>query len=967
MLKIPVTDKTFTKGFTGGSGELELTFTGSTGLANAIDPNAQFPDEAKTLVAGKVAGSTPELKFGSDAVACTASFSGGADFTLTIARAGDGTKLPAGAAPLSEDRLGVLLALGAHAKATAGAKVAAPAGFSFGVSAKAGANVSFNRYLEFARTVPARSIVEATLSDIRLPQSRGAVSDLPRSGEVVEFAYSGFLELAAALNWGYSLTASEGFEVRDIQAKLDYALRAKAALTLGYRLAGEFNIALTRGHGDGWARLAVRKRKDTRFQAAAGFDFTAKADISGFSEAPNEFLGAFLGTDVKSVLDALDRALAVTDLEALEKKVGKLLTGVVTELAETWTGGLIDSPQVAVILANIRKAVEAYKSIDERVVNTVMELYEKTLGPKKAILEQALGAVAGLSGRDDLLTLSNQEAWKLIQQIVGGDVHALTSGESLEPFAKLQLVARAVLRLASAPEFEKLRDLIAGARKRLKLDELFGALEKVKTAQDLRELRDKTLQGLVERIVGKTFDVIEQGDAGKFAGEVNKTLAGLKKFKDNFAAHAQKALHQSVELRINFLYTRATSDQTLVDIEIDLAAAGGSELFANAAAGRISPVFAAAQQGRGILVHKALLTHEVTRSSQLQFNAFGWEFKRLFEVVTRTDVALQSHAGGLVQVFTTEGTLKELQESGRKHRERMQANLLLRMAGESFGASSDPRNREYVIKTLERMSVGYDLVQSDDMTDIKELTEYLELGKHLGLVPDGLIPELEAQFGKRLGTVKASYTIRFDHKAVQDAFVAKSGDELERLARTTARRLVASALVTRDKPHQALIGLAYLSDANAQKHRNNTIENAPVVVTLPGFLTGGPAKAASFDRDDVQMPILRTLFRVEDELATRLVTLDASIDQARTTQHAVSVDQLEDAVADVLKAGGSIDKFGAPNTFFGIFDALIRVGGIGKSHRESAMILEITPPGGETVTRFFMDNPSVPAGAEVTQ
>jgi hypothetical protein len=37
------------------------------------------------------------------------------------------------------------------------------------------------------------------------------------------------------------------------------------------------------------------------------------------------------------------------------------------------------------------------------------------------------------------------------------------------------------------------------------------------------------------------------------------------------------------------------------------------------------------------------------------------------------------------------------------------------------------------------------------MTDIKELTQSPELGKHLGLVPDGLLPELEEQFGKRLG------------------------------------------------------------------------------------------------------------------------------------------------------------------------------------------------------------------------
>ncbi|WP_291980645.1 hypothetical protein [Luteitalea sp.] len=962
MLTIPVTDKTFTKGFTGGRGELELSFTGATGVAVALDPAAPFPDEAKVLTAAKVAGSTPELKFGSDAVACTASFSGGGDFTLMLARAGDGTKLPAGAAPLGEDRLGVVLGLGAHGKAAAGAKVTAPAGFSFGISAKAGANVTLNRYLEFARTTPARSILALILSDIRLPQSRGSVPDLPRDGEVVEFSYSGFLELASALNWGYSLTASEGFAIRDIEARLDYALRAKAALTLGYRLAGDFTIVLTRGHADGWARLAVRKRKDTRLQAAAGFDFTAKADVSGFSEAPNEFLGAFLGTDVKSVLDALDNAVDVTDLNALEKKVGRLLTGLVQELAEQWTGAVIDSPQVAVVLANIRKAVEAYQSIDERVVNTVMELYEKSLGPNKEVLEQALRLVATLSGRDDLLTLSNQDAWKLIQQIVGGDVHALVTGDSLEPFARVQLVAGAVLRLATAPEFEKLRDVIGAAKKRLRLDELFGALEKVKTAQDIRQLRDTTLQGLVERIVGRTFDVIEQSEAGRTVTELNKTLAGLKRFKDDFAAHAQKALHQSVELRINFLYTRATSDQALIDVEIDLSRDGGPELFADAAAGRIAPVFVAAQQARGVLVHKARLTHEVTRSSQLQFNAFGWEFKRLFEVVTRTDVSLQSHAGGLVQVFASEASLKELVESGRKHKERMQASLLLRMAGESFGASSDRPTREYLVKTLERMSVGYDLIQSDDMTDIKELSSYLELGKHLGLVQDGLIAELEAQFGKRLGRVKASYTVRFDHKAVHDAFVALTGEPLDRLVRLTSRRLIASALVTRRTPFQALVGLA-LTDANAQKNRDNTLESAPVTVTLPGFMTGGAPRKESFDRDDPQMAILRTLLNVEDSLAKRFVRLDAVVDDARTTQRAVSLGELEKVEADVLKAGGEMDKFGAPNTFFGVFDALVRVGGLGKAHRESAMVLEITPPGGETVTRFFMDSPLVSADA----
>jgi hypothetical protein len=962
MLTIPVTDKTFTKGFKGGSGSLDLSFTGSTGAATAIDPDAPFPDEAKALAAATVAGSSPELKFGSDSVACTASFGGGANFGVTLVRAGDGTTLPPGVTPPAAGRLGVLLSLGANAQAVAKASVTGPAGFSFGVSAKAGANAAFDRYLEFGQAVAARSILEAILSDIRLPQSRGTAADLPVAGELVQFSYAGFLELAAALNWGYSLTASEGFKVNDIQAKLDYALRAKAAITLGYRLAGDYTVALTRGHADGWGRLTVRKRRNARFQAAAGFDFTAKANVTGFPETPNEFLAAFLGTDAKTVLDVLDSSVEVTDLDALQKKVGKLLSGVVVDLAGKWTNGVLESQKLATVLKNIQTAVERYESIDDTIVQTVTEIYEKTLGPHKEALVKALRIVDALSGREDLRTVGDSDAWNLIQQIVGGDVHALISGDSLAPFAKLQAVAGTVLRMLTEPDFAPLRDVVDAIKSRLKLDQLFGQLQKVKTAQDIRDLRDTTLQGLVERVVGRTFAEIKDSELGDVAADVQKTVTAIQQFKNTFAAKAQKALHQSFQLQVNFLYTRATANDALIDVEIDLNAPGGQALFADAAAGRIGPVFAAGRLGRGIVVNKALLTHAVTRSTQLQFNAFGWEFKRLVEVVTKSDVSLQAHAGGLVQVFTTSAALKQMTESGGKHKERMQANLLLRMAGQTFGSSNDLRNRDYLIQTLESMSVDYDLVTSDDMTDVKELTEYLELGKQLGLVPDGLTAELETQFGKRLGKVSATYTVRFDHKAVQDAFVALTADQIDPTVRRVARQMVAAAMVRRGSADLSGVGLAYAHGKEAfELHRAATLVKTPVQVSLPGWVTGGQGSTVV-----LRMPFLQQLdmlFFVEDELVKRFTRLDTVIDTARKTKSAVSLAQLEDAATKVLDQGATIDKF-APNAFFAVFDALVRVGGLGKSHRESALLLEITPPGGETVTRFFMDNALVPSTAE---
>ncbi|MGE0450316.1 MAG: hypothetical protein AB7Q29_12135 [Vicinamibacterales bacterium] len=953
MLKLPVTDDTFRKGFLGGRGELAVTPSPS--LSTALSPTAPFPDGVGQLIAQKGAGAAPELTFGSPAVRCTANFGAESGLQLTLVRTSDASGLPPGASPPAEDRLGVLLKIEARANVAAGAAVGAPAGFSFGLSAKAGAQVALQRYLEFRKDTPARGILEAVFADVRLPHSRGVVADLPQPGEVVVFCYDGFLELAAALNWGYSLTGSESFEIRDIDTRLKYALRAKARVGLNYRLAGEYSIGLRRGHADGWARLTVRKRDDARFQASAGFDFTGRADLAGLPDTPNEFLAAFLGADVKSVLETLDQAVAATDIDELEKRAGKLLSGLLAELSERWTGGPLDSSQLGVVLGGVRKAIEAYKSVDVRVVQTVVELYEKAVGAQKSRLEDTLRSVSTLSTPQDLAAITDQDAWSVIQQIVGGDIFRLASAESLAIFGELRAVASSALRMLVAPDFEPLRDLIDAARARLKIDDLFGQLEPLSSAKDLRQLRDKTLQGLVERIVGRAFDEIEAREFAAVAREVNGALAQLQTFKNAFAEKMEKALHQSVELRINALYTRARADSTLVDVEIDVRTPPGEALFQEALSGRMRPMLDAARRASGIIVHDALLTHELTRASQLQINAFGWQHKRLVELVTKTEISLQAHSGGLVQVFTTAATLKQIEESGRKHKERMQTNFLLRMTGETFGAFADAENREYLVRTFERMSVDYDLLQSDDMTDVDELTEYVSLGGLLGLVPDGTIALLRSQFGRRLGKVKASYKVRFHHTAVHDAFVALSGERLESVVRSAARRLVAAAFVRRKSRSLAAVGLAYRDGAALlQKHRANLLDKQSITVSLPAWLADGGGKRVSIDLQGREL--LRTLFSIEESLAARFVALDLLIDDARRRQRAVAVAELEKAVEEVLACGAQMDAIGGPNSFFGVFDALVRIGGLGKAHRESVFVLELTPPGGDTVTKFFMDS-----------
>ncbi len=97
------------------------------------------------------------------------------------------------------------------------------------------------------------------------------------------------------------------------------------------------------------------------------------------------------------------------------------------------------------------------------------------------------------------------------------------------------------------------------------------------------------------------------------------------------------------------------------------------------------------------------------------------------------------------------------------------------------------------------------------------------------------------------------------------------------------------------------------------------------------------------------------MFLIERSLSDRLGKLDQTIDDARLKQRPVSPEDLVDAAKDVADAAASMDQFNGPNSFFAIIDTLIARGGAGKAHRESALVLTITPPGGQPVTKMFME------------
>src|SRR5262249_52379330 len=122
-------------------------------------------------------------------------------------------------------------------------------------------------------------------------------------------------------------------------------------------------------------------------------------------------------------------------------------------------------------------------------------------------------------------------------------------------------------------------------------------------------------------------------------------------------------------------------------------------------------------------------------------------------------------------------------------------------------------------------------------------------------------------------------------------------------------------------------------------------------VVLPSWFTGGNPLPVALN--PAQRQIVVTLFNVEESFVNRLAKLDDVIDKAATGKQPVPVKDLEDAARHFVETANDLDSFGRENTFFAIFDRLVKEGGSGKGRRQSAMLIEITPAAGEKVTKYL--------------
>jgi hypothetical protein len=238
------------------------------------------------------------------------------------------------------------------------------------------------------------------------------------------------------------------------------------------------------------------------------------------------------------------------------------------------------------------------------------------------------------------------------------------------------------------------------------------------------------------------------------------------------------------------------------------------------------------------------------------------------------------------------------------------------------------------------------------MRQILELAEVLDITNAAQFTE-----QLASEFPNGLGKVTAKYVTRYESDAVASAFQIKDGpkrENLQRLATQVMRTFIAARYTSMPQTHsQALLGFAYGSPDTFEFFRQlgaASFVNSHVRVTLPSWFTKGAPRTVELQA--LHKQVLATLYNIERKFIERLVKLDATIDALSDGTSGVAP---EDLNKDILRFISMADdlSFGRANAFFVVFDRLVVEGTGGRSPRNSALVLEITPPNGEKVTKVL--------------
>jgi hypothetical protein len=837
---------------------------------------------------------------------------------------------------LDGTEVGVRVMLEGTASASVAAKVPVGA-IKVGFGAEAGASL---RYERFKTYTPASTSIGAILGDavgtMRLPAHVRDTATLPAPKEILTSKHSGYLTLSADASWGATLTNSRGISAGDLELDFEAKLTLAATAAAKYRIAGEFDLHCCRAGNR--ARFIVFKSRESQFSFAADFRIDAEFKTEGLPKTANEFLGKLLGADVDRVLRAIDKVQKLDSLEDAKKAVGDLAAGGIHKLAQPLIQKALSEATVKEFLKELKQVTGVYTSLDARIASLLRE----SLKEAEPVLT-ALDKIIAFEHADALKQVVDPKVWSIFRMLAGERLYdALLDATEFDKVIEVAKAARTFIN--DAPE--KLKAAVATLQHELALDGMIRKLQDLSDPDALANLADEQLRKLVSLLLDEAFDKVAAHAEDAFA-RLKKALRAVETFNEAWYKKLLEAANSSYSLSLNVAFSRASSTEALVDVELDLDTEDGRTLAARAAVGDFAPVLAK-WQSASVRIRDAVLTRQVTRESQVHLNVLGFELSSLSRLISRAEAALRPMpSAGMVLVYTTEA---ELHQEKRKGDERTASSFIVRAIGETQNPS-EQATKNYLLSTLRNLSASYEVKKTDEQTSVEELLEYLEFAETLGLLTDraAFVAALQRELPSGWTGASVEYVIRYDETALPAVFQRKTEDITASAARSM-RNLIGAVLIGQGQ-NLAITGLAYGSDVvRAEFERNPAgFENLHFSVTVPAWITKDKAKTLPVLR--AQMPSLARMLRVEKQYLKVLGDLDKAVDTLREGK-VVAGQRLTDIATDFVALADDMPQDARINPFFGILDALVAEST--PRGRKSVLLLELTPKdGGDKVTKVL--------------
>jgi hypothetical protein len=858
-------------------------------------------------------------------------------------------KLQAFGIDVSPSEVGVRVRLHGSAEAKASARL--PAGpLKIGIGVAGGGSVTYQHFKTYPVTAPIADVLDETIRSLRLPLQATTPATLPANGELITTTLDGYLELSADVAWGATLSNARGVNLADLDLEFASKVAVAATAAARYRLAGRFDVSCCRA-GDG-LRIVVHKSRESQFSFAADFSMVADFATKGLPNTADQFLAKLLGADADRVLRALDRAQQFDSIEKLQAAAGTWASDALLDLAQPLIGkslNLLDTNEVKQFLAAVREVTGQYTSLDERVARIYQDAIDDV--PR---LTRALDLLASASSPDALKNVHDSAAWELFRTMAGDRLYdALLLPDEYKQI--LDVVERAREFVASGPE--KVKSVVATLQARLAIDPLIRRLNALSSPDQLRALvqgqTDAQVRKLVSLLLEKPFERLEH-----FNDELQRlqqAIRALDTFKDKWYGQLLKTANSSFKATVNAEFSRATEDDALLDVEIDVSTPRGEALAARAALGDFAEVLANAAQPL-VKLRDAVLTHRVTRQSSLRVSVLGFELKQLSRLVTATDDRFQQTDAGLLLVHTFEVTSEEQR---RIRNEQTITRFLLRGAAEGLVENGD-RTRVHMVDMLGSLSAAYEFSIEDSKTSVAELLEYLGFAESVGLLQDRsqFVTDLQRELPGGWTSIKAEYVVRYDSAGVSAVF-ARPTKELIDAATPHLRRLIGRVLVVAGQPRDAELGLAF-QDGHTRQAFAAARPSVPsqVAVTLPAWVTRDKPQVRALTRE--QKLLLDGLFLLEANYLERFRRLDTALDairveaggDSRKVRTLIKTKDLDSIATDFVAFAGRFPRDKKVNPFFGTFDALVLEAA--PKHRKAALVLEITPTDGAgKVTKYL--------------